>query len=113
MSNRDPSYEMSGLQVVMHYARNLKNFGRMKVQATLYEGVQIVKQDNHQDCNWATTSVDKQTQMIAPKGSRVEIGLDGQIQIFKPSAQELAQPREYGQNVPGVAGSDEFVLPVN
>ena len=75
--------------------------------------MQIVKQDNYQDCNWATTGIDKNLQLIAPKGSKVEIGLDGQIQIYKPSAHDLSQPREYGMNVPGVSGQDEFVLPLN
>lgn len=33
----------------------------MKIQCTLYEGLNIIKQDNYEDCNWATTGIDKLT----------------------------------------------------
>jgi hypothetical protein len=40
--------------------------------------------------------VDKNEQLVAPKGSRIEIGLDGNVQIFKPPVEDLNKPREYG-----------------
>jgi hypothetical protein len=40
---RDPNYEVTGLKLIVHYSRNLKNYQKMKVQATLYEGPTIVK----------------------------------------------------------------------
>ncbi len=104
LNNRNSNYETTGIQLLIHYTRNMKNFIKMKIQATLYEGVTIIKQDNYQDCNWATTGVEKNQQMIAPKGSKIEIGLDGQIQVYKPPAQDLTNPREYGQNYVGEYG---------
>jgi len=35
------------MKLFVHYIRNLKNYQKVKVQATLYEGTQIVKQDNY------------------------------------------------------------------
>ena len=49
--------------------------------------------------------------MIAPRGSKIEIGLDGQIQIIKPPRE--MNPRDYGQNLVGVLGQDELVLSIN
>jgi hypothetical protein len=34
---------------------------------------------------------------VAPKGSKIEIGLDGQINIIKDQ-REVVKPREYGNN---------------
>ena len=51
--------------------------------------------------------------MVAPKGSKVEVGLNGQVEITKPHASELSKPREYGENIPGVSGQDEFILPIS
>ena len=45
-------------------------------------------------------------------GSKIEIGLDGQVQIFKPNVNDLNQPRDYGNNMLG-NGGDELVLPIN
>lgn len=56
--NRDPNYEMNGITVFVHFVRNVKNYMKLKVQCTLYEGPEIVKQDNYTDCNWATAGVD-------------------------------------------------------
>lgn len=58
-NQRNPNYEVSGLQVFMHYIKNIKNYNKLKIQATLYEGANIVKQDSYQDCNWATAGVDR------------------------------------------------------
>jgi hypothetical protein len=98
LGDRDPNYEVNGVQLMVHFVKNIKSYAKLKVQATLYEGVSIVKQDNYEECNWASTSVDKNEQLVAPKGSKIEIGLDGQVQIFKPPVEELNRPREYGQN---------------
>ena len=73
----------------VHFLRNLKSYIKAKVQVTLYEGSQIVKQENYEDCNWATRSVEKNQHLIAPKGSRVEISLNGETEIIKPAAGEL------------------------
>ena len=48
-----------------------------------------------------TTSIDKNQMQVAPKGSKIEVGYDGQLQIFRPPVEELSRPREFGQNVPG------------
>lgn len=63
----------------MHFVKNIKNYNKLKIQATLYEGANIVKQDSYQDCNWATAGVDRSQQLLAPKGSRIEVGLDGLV----------------------------------
>jgi len=70
-----------------------------------------VKQDNYADCNWSTTGMDKNLIEIAPMGSKVEVGLDGKVNIIKPSAQALNRPREFGEN--SVGEHDEFILPIN
>eukprot|EP00350_Pseudokeronopsis_sp_OXSARD2_P002018 CAMPEP_0170554378 /NCGR_PEP_ID=MMETSP0211-20121228/12209_1 /TAXON_ID=311385 /ORGANISM="Pseudokeronopsis sp., Strain OXSARD2" /LENGTH=72 /DNA_ID=CAMNT_0010863361 /DNA_START=1015 /DNA_END=1233 /DNA_ORIENTATION=+ len=72
---------------MVHYVKNIKSYLKVKIQATLYEGVSIIKQDNYEDCNWASNSVDKNRQIIAPKGSKIEIGLDGDVQVFRPPAE--------------------------
>jgi hypothetical protein len=79
--------------------RNLTNYFKCKIQATLYEGPNIIKQDNYADCNWATTGVDKKDNLIAPRGSKIEIGLDGQIQIIKPPTE--MKERAFGNNLVG------------
>jgi len=59
-------------------------FSRIKIQATLYEGKAIVKNDQTQlDFNWATPSVDNTQQIRAPKGARIEIIGNGQLTIQK------------------------------
>lgn len=50
---------------------------------------------------------------MAPKGSKVEVGVDGKVQIFKPTEAELNKDREYGENTVGTSKSDELILPLN
>ena len=111
--DRDPNYEVTGLQVFVHYLRNLKDYFKAKVQVTLYEGVGIVKQDNHEDCNWVTKNVDKaNNQLVAPRGSKIEIGLDGKIEILKDPSM-VNRPRDFGTNQIGETGHEELILNVD
>lgn len=66
-----------GVSMMFHFVKGIKPFSRVKVQATLYEGTLIVKQENLQDCNWATTSIDTSQQQFAPKGSSFDIAPNG------------------------------------
>ena len=36
--NRDPNYDCRGIKVLFHYVKHLKNFAKIKLQATLYQG---------------------------------------------------------------------------
>ena len=70
----------------------------------------MCKEDNYQDMNWATISVEKRDIIVAPMGSSVDIGLDGKIEIKKPPVHVLNQPRDsYGQND---MQNDDLVLPI-
>ena len=74
---------------MLHYIRGMRPFTRVKIQATLYEGSQIIKLDNNpanppvsvnsQDCNWASSGVDSTGQQMAPRGSKIEINPNGTI----------------------------------
>ena len=97
---------------MLHYIRGMRPFTRVKIQATLYEGSQIIKLDNNmnnggglplsannQDCNWATSGVDSSGQQMAPRGSKIDILPNGSLQINRPTG--IAQ------------GPDELVVPMN
>lgn len=59
----------------------------------------MLKQDNGQDCNWASMGLEQNVQLNAPKGSKIEIGQNGAISIVRPT---IAQP-----------GQEEIVVPIN
>ena len=63
--------------------------------------------------NWASIGIERRMHMVAPMGSRVQLGDKGEINIVKPPHHELTKPREFGENIPGTKGQDEFILPIN
>jgi hypothetical protein len=69
--------------IQLHYVRGFKPFQRAKVQATIYEGPNMVKLENGQDCNWASIGVDSNFMQVAPKGSKIEVKPDGTLNIIR------------------------------
>ena len=72
----------------------------------------MIRTDNHEDCNWATTTMDHNEILPVPKGSQIQTDLDGKLSIIKPSDAVLSKVRDYGENDLNSSG-DTFVLPVN
>ena len=58
---KDPYYKCSGLSVHVHYAKNFKQRGQIKVGATLLMENSVVVYGSHEErkeCNWVSNAVD-------------------------------------------------------